>query len=102
MATYPIPEYLQDSHDGDEWAVAAILEGRVVALLYLEDVAPQLMRHLHGPEWEFVVRRWVQLESEEIDSIQELGQLVIGVVQGDGLTERWQLPIHKPAQKGLV
>lgn len=56
---YPIPEYLQDSHDGDEWALAAILGGRVVALRYISDIAPEITQFLGGPAAGFAFRRWL-------------------------------------------
>ena len=56
---YPIPEYLADSHDGDEWAIAAILGERVVALRYVSDVAPAIQLT------ESAIRRW--LDSNPID-----------------------------------
>lgn len=91
MATYPIPEYLQDSHDGDEWAVAAILEGRVVALVYLADIAPELCGHVDAPSAEFMIKQWARKAPDDLQQLQQLGAVTAGVVTSDGFRERWPL-----------
>jgi hypothetical protein len=91
MATYPIPEYLQDSHDGDEWAVASILEGRVVALLYLTDIAPELGRHVDAPAAEFMIRQWARKATDDLRQLQQLGAVSAGVVAAVGFEEIWKL-----------
>lgn len=96
MANYPIPEYLQDSHDGDEWAIAAILEGRVVALRYISDIAPELLPFLDTTSAEFVIKRWVQKAPTDLSELQALGNVSAGIVTAEGFNERWGLAEWKP------
>lgn len=84
MEIYPIPEYLQDSHDGDEWALAAILNDRVVALDYLADLSPELMEFLNTPAWQFIVHRWARNSTPELRQLQGLGRVAAGVVTAAG------------------
>lgn len=92
MATYPIPEYLQDSHDGDEWAIAAILGGRVVALRYISDIAPEITQFLGGKAAGFAFRRWIGSEPTELRELQALGPVSVGIVGADGFLERRKIP----------
>lgn len=86
-----MPEYLQDSHDGDEWAVASILEGRVVALLYLSDIAPELGSHVDAPSAEFMIRQWARKATDDLRQLQQLGTVSAGAVTTDEFAERRQL-----------
>lgn len=99
MATYPLPESLSDTHDGDEWAIAAILGGRVVALRYLADVAPSLTKHLGAPSAEFVIKRWVQTAPADLRELQALGDVSAGIVTEDGFEARWQLAGWMPSDR---
>jgi hypothetical protein len=87
MSRYPIPEYLINSSDGNEWAIAAILESRVVALLYLEDIAPDAARYMDTPSAEFVIRRWAQGKPKDLLELQALGPVSVGMVTVDGFVE---------------
>jgi len=78
MTTYPIPEYLQDSHDGDEWAIAAILSRRVVALRYIADIAPEIELT------ESTIRQWLDGGPIELRELQALGPVSLGVIGSGG------------------
>ncbi|OZI57684.1 hypothetical protein [Bordetella genomosp. 4] len=82
---YSIPESLQDSHDGEEWAIATILGGRVVALRYLADVAPDL--ELIEP----AIKEWLASNPIELRELQALGPVSVGVVGVQGFDQRWRL-----------
>lgn len=98
MTTYPIPEYLDQIRHGDEWAIAAILLGRVVALLYISNVAPDLVEHLDTPSAEFVIKRWVQTAPADLLELQALGNVSAGIVTADGFEERWELAEWRPGE----
>lgn len=85
MATYPIPECLEDTHDGDEWAVAAILCGRVVALRYISDIVPDMKLT------ELAISHRLDGNPIELRELQALGPGSIGIVTIDGFEERWKL-----------
>lgn len=80
---YPIPEYLQDSHDGDEWAIAAILGGRVVALRYISDIAPEIQLT------ESAVREWLDSNPVDLHDLRALGPVSVGMVGVDGFAADW-------------
>ncbi|CAM4226356.1 hypothetical protein [Bordetella muralis] len=89
MATYPIPEYLQDSHDGDEWAIVAILGGRVVALRYISDVAPEIGLT------ESAIGQWLDRNPLELRELKALGSVSAGIVTADGFEVQWELSVQK-------
>ncbi|WP_094838240.1 hypothetical protein [Bordetella genomosp. 4] len=93
---YPIPEYLQDTRDGNEWAIAAILSDRVVGLLHLANVASDLVEHLDTPSAEFIVKRWVQTAPADLLELQALGNVSAGVITAEGFEERWKLAEWRP------
>lgn len=99
MTIYPLPESIADSHDGDEWAIAALMAGRVVALLYLSDVAPEIVGHLDTPAVEFVVKRWTQTAPDALLELQALGDVSAGTVTADGFEERWELAEWRPSDR---
>ncbi|WP_415818797.1 hypothetical protein [Bordetella tumbae] len=80
---YPIPESLQDSHDGDEWAIAAILDGRVVALRYISDIAPQIALEAQP------ITEWLYSDPLELRELQALGPVGVGLVGPDGFELQW-------------
>jgi hypothetical protein len=82
---YPIPEYLHDSHDGDEWAIAAILGGRVVALRYISDIAPEIELD------ETAIRKWLDSQPIDMRELQALGDVHAGTINSDGLNARWKV-----------
>lgn len=91
MPTYPIPECLADSHDGDEWAIAAIMAGRVVALYYIADVAPHIPGQYDDPEAEFLIRQWLRKDPMHLRELQALGNVSAGIVGSGHFEERWRL-----------
>lgn len=93
MKTYPLPESMCDTHDGDEWALAAILGERVVALRYLSDI-PSLVvvTQINGPSAEFSIRQWLHEKPMELRELQVLGKVSAGVVSSDGFAEVWIVP----------
>jgi|GEM_PF-2036765 len=93
MPTYPIPEYLQDSHDGDEWAIAAVPGERVVALRYISDFAPEV------DLTEQAIRIWLDSSPIDLHELQALGDVSVGVVSGDGFEARWQLAEWWPSDQ---
>jgi hypothetical protein len=99
MITYPIPEYLAGSHEGNEWAIAAILEKRVVALLYIADLAPDITHYLDSSSAEFVIKRWVQTNPKDAMALQALGNVSAGLVTANGFTKRWALIDWKPCDQ---
>ncbi|CAM3747854.1 hypothetical protein [Bordetella tumulicola] len=99
MATYPIPEYFSEIRLDDEWAIAAVLHDQAVALLYLSDVAPEISEYLDTPSWEFAVRRWAQKATPDFQQIQALGDVVAGIVTGEGFEERWRLGDWQPGDQ---
>ncbi|MBO9356887.1 hypothetical protein GG851_23100 [Bordetella petrii] len=90
MKTYPIPESMCDMHDGDEWALAAILGERVVALRYLADIAPRaIVDQLNEVTAEFSIRQWLRKKPMELHELQALGEVSVGIVSSDGFGEAW-------------
>ena len=85
MATYPIPESLSDTYDGAEWTIAAILGGRVVALLYLADIAPEIASE------ETAIRNWTLTKPLSVRELQALGEVSAGLVSAEGFEERWRI-----------
>lgn len=81
---YPIPEYLQDTHDGDEWAIAAILGGRVVALRYIADIAPEIELI------ESAIKQWLARDPIDLHELQALGDVSVGIVTSDGFEASWR------------
>jgi len=94
---YPIPEYLAKLRRGTEWAIAAVLLDRVVAMLYLSDVAPELVEHLGTPSAEFMVKRWAQTAPADLRELAALGDVSAGIVTADGFEVRWELAKWRPS-----
>lgn len=90
---YSIPESLQDSHDGEEWAIAAILGGRVVALRYISDIAPEIELT------ESAIREWLNDSPIELRELQSLGNVNTGIVTAEGFVERWDLAKWQPCDQ---
>lgn len=95
---YPIPESLQDTHDGDEWAIAAILGGRVVALRYISDVASEI------EPTESAIKAWLKTNPIYLRELQALGPANLGVVGADGFLSKWPIaawrrPVVTPGRK---
>ena len=98
MATYPLPESISDTHDDDEWAIAAILNGRVVALHYLADVAPEIVGQ-NIPETESAIRERFGQSPREVTELQALGKVHAGIVTGDGFESKWKLAEWDPSDQ---
>ena len=98
MTCYPIPESLSGTHDGDEWAVAAILGDRVVGLLYLADVAPEVAKHPGQPSMELMVKQWAREATLDLLQLQTLGDVHAGIVTGEGFEARWKLAEWEPSE----
>lgn len=96
MTTYPVSEYLANLRQGDEWAIASILLGRIVALLYISNIASELVEHLDTPSAEFMIKRWVQTAPADLLELQALGNVSAGIVTAEGFEERWELAVWKP------
>ena len=84
MHIYPIPEYLSGTYDGDEWALAAILGERVVALLYIADIAPDVPLNAES------IKQWTLTDPVDLLELQLLGAVSVGTVGSNGFTEVWQ------------
>ncbi|OZI64630.1 hypothetical protein [Bordetella genomosp. 4] len=80
---YPIPESLQDSHDGDEWAIGALLGGRVVALRYISDIAPHIALEAQP------ITEWLHSDPLELRELHALGPVGVGLVGTDGIALKW-------------
>lgn len=81
MTTYPIPESLADTYRGAGWAVAAVLNGQVVALRYIEDTAPAIAEQLYGECDVFFIRQWLDTAeaSQVVRELQVLGKVSVGM-----------------------
>lgn len=99
MTTCPIPEYLDTLRRGDEWAIAAVLADRAVALLYLSDVAPDLTEYLGTPSAEFTIKRWVQRAPADLLELKALGDVYAGTVGVDGFEMHWKLAEWQPSDQ---
>jgi len=92
MATYPIPEYLCGTNDGDEWALGVVVGERVVALSYLASIGPaSVIDQLDGAGAEFAIRQWLHKSPLELRELQALGDVGVGVVTADGFVEAWKV-----------
>jgi len=85
MNTYLLPESVSDTHDGDEWAIAAILGNRVVALRYLSDVEPAITLN------EASIRQWLLGKPLPLRELLALGPVSIGMIGADGFLECWRV-----------
>ena len=81
MKTYPIPETLEKSYKGSGWALAAILDGQVVAIRYLSDIAPAISEQLGGDHDGFFIRQWIQTADAGpfVRELQALGEVSVGM-----------------------
>ncbi|RTZ41108.1 hypothetical protein EKL30_15595 [Candidimonas sp. SYP-B2681] len=81
MNTYPIPESLAGSYRGDGWALAATLNGQVVAIRYISEIAPGIAEQLEGPHASLFVKQWLgTLEAMSVvRELQALGKVSLGM-----------------------
>jgi hypothetical protein len=96
MITYPIPKHLAESIDVNEWAIAAILRDRVVALLYISDIAPNITRFLGTTASEFVIKRWAEGNPPDLLKLQKLGRVSAGKITSKGFNLYWELTEWNP------
>lgn len=97
--THQISESLSTSHDDAEWAIAAILNDRVVALLYLTDIEPNLAQYLDTAAAELMVRQWAGKATPDFQQLRMLGDVSAGVVTADGFEARWKLANWEPCDE---
>ena len=85
MRTYPIPDSLDAAYKGSGWAVAATLNGVVVGIRYMEDVAPEI--DLGDPYSS--IAAWIESSSATpiVRELQALGQVSVGMVSNWTFTE---------------
>ena len=81
MTAYKIPESLASAYHGAGWALAAVLDGQVVALRYIEDVAPVIAEQMGGAHDAFFIRQWIQTTeaSQIVRELQALGEVSVGM-----------------------
>ena len=83
MRVYPIPEALASQYHGAGYALAAIAGGQLVALLYLEDAAPDLGDVLAegGSAASRAVQNWVAsgAAGPTVRELQALGDVSVGM-----------------------
>ena len=91
MKTYPIPECFVKTCQDDDWAIAAILLDRAVALLYLSEIAPELGAHVDAPSSEFMIKQWARKATPDFLELQALGEVSVGVITANGFEARWKL-----------
>jgi hypothetical protein len=86
---YKINDNLSKEYNGSGYALAAILDGQVVSIRYLADVAPIIADHLDGPNARFFVRQWIQSadSGQIVRELQALGDVSIGMLSGWEFTE---------------
>ena len=89
MTVYPIGEALAAQYRGAGWALAAVTGGQVVALRYVDDVAPTEVADTvaeGGQHAAFFVRQWLGT-SEAAPVVRELHAL--GAVSV-GMCSAWE------------
>lgn len=83
MKTYPIPENLASQYHGAGWALAASVNGQLVALRYIANVAPDLDEGLAegGSQARAAVQAWIASDAAgpAVRELQALGQVSVGM-----------------------
>ncbi|MGB3290913.1 MAG: hypothetical protein WBA83_16700 [Burkholderiaceae bacterium] len=81
MTTYTIPESLASAYKGAGWALAAVLDGRVVALRYIQAAAPSIADQLDGQHAEFFMKQWLDTAEARVivRELQALGKISVGI-----------------------
>lgn len=85
MNAFKIPESLASHYHGAGWAIAAIAGGKVVALRYIEDVAPLAVADAvaqGGSHARFFVDQWIKTTEAlpVVRELQALGQISLGML----------------------
>lgn len=84
MSVYKITDTLANQYHGSGWALAAIAGGRVVALRYVTDVAPDAVADVvaaGGSHAAFFVRQWLGTSEAGpvVRELQALGEVSVGM-----------------------
>ena len=82
MKAYKISDSIADQYHGYGLALAAIVNGQPVRLIYLRDVVPEGMQeHLESQHGQFFVRQWLQTDAAApvVRELQALGQVSVGM-----------------------
>lgn len=83
MKTYPIPETLASAYHGAGYALAAIVGDQLVALRYVEDLAPELGDVLAegGTASRQAVQEWIVSDAAgpTVRELQALGDVSVGM-----------------------
>lgn len=76
-----IPESLEKDYQGAGWALAAVLDDKVVALRYLDDVALSIADSLGQGHDEFFIRQWINTAEagQVVRELQALGEVSVGM-----------------------
>lgn len=83
MNVIPITDDLADSYHGAGYALAAVTGGRIMKLVYIEDVAPQLeLSHESVTEWILSPEA-----APVVRELQALGLVSVGMCSGWEFTE---------------
>ena len=87
--TYQIPDSLASQYHGAGWALAALSDGQVVALRYVDDLAPELADD-DGQLDPKDVAGWMLTDAARptIRELQALGSVAVGMCSGWTFTER--------------
>ena len=90
MNTYPITWDLADAYHGTGWALAAILNGQVVGIRYIDELADvTLPDQLDGDHAGFFVRQWMHTRQAApiVRELQALGRVSVGMCSDWAFTE---------------
>ena len=83
MNTHVIPESLSHQYHGAGWALAAITGGRLIALRYVSDLAPELDDDLieGGNTARAAVQKWFASDAAgpAVRELQALGEVSVGM-----------------------
>jgi len=84
METYKIPESLESKYHGSGWALAAVVDGELVDIRYVRDVASQAVSDQveegasHG---QFFLKTWLETADAApvVRELQALGDVAVGM-----------------------
>lgn len=83
MNVYKIPDAIAGQYHGAGYALAAIINGQLVALRYIEDVAPALEEQLAegGSTARVAIMEWINWPdaSPVVRELQALGEVSVGM-----------------------
>jgi hypothetical protein len=87
---YPITWDLANAYHGTGWALVAILNGHIVAIRYIDELADvTLPDQLDGDHAAFFARQWLQTKQAApvVRELQVLGQVSVGMCKDWKFTE---------------